>query len=135
MLFLRHAFCHAFCLNRPSLICSFHFTKRCVSILILFIICCCLYLSLSEYSPLNALKAIYGRFRLFFKHVALPTISMVMYIVLFYFSSLLLFNLFLTYTFWFLCCYSSLLLFAFLCFFAVSIKSNNNWKGDSQKKQ
>ena len=41
-------FCHTFCLKRPSLFCSFHFTKRYVLMIwILFIICCSLFLSLS----------------------------------------------------------------------------------------
>ena len=52
--------CHGLCLNRPSLICSFHFTKRCVLILFFFIICCSLSLS---FSLLIHLMQIYGRFR------------------------------------------------------------------------
>ena len=39
-------FSHTFCLKRRSLFCSFHFTKIYVSISILFIICCSLFLSL-----------------------------------------------------------------------------------------
>ena len=60
-----------FCLKWLSLICSFHLMKRCVSISILFIICCSLCLSLSlslsislypsislsKSSPRNALNA------------------------------------------------------------------------------
>ena len=57
-------FCHTFCLKRPSLICSFHITKRYVSISILFIICCSVSLFLSPKVPLLLhLTQIYRRFR------------------------------------------------------------------------
>ena len=39
---LSNFFAASLVLKRPSLICSFHFTKRCVLISILFIICCSL---------------------------------------------------------------------------------------------
>ena len=49
---MSHFFC-CFCLKRPSLICLFHFTKRWISISILFFICCCCSLSLSLFPSLS----------------------------------------------------------------------------------
>ena len=76
------------CLKRPSLICSFHFTKRCVSISILFVICCSL--SLSE----NDIGApIIRNTFLYCSHIiiALPSLTIIalFFIVLWCLSSLL----------------------------------------------
>ena len=79
-----NAFCHALCLNRPSLICSFYFTKRCTyinfnclyyllmspSLLLSLSLSLSLFLSLprslSKSSPLNALNANPWTFSFFF---------------------------------------------------------------------